>query len=137
MMIPGALALTCVFWSHALAQDSTPIALVVRSTVPGVVLNVNVSARGTGFALAVFNGAPGSVTFDGKRNSGTGSTPTVVTVDAKPGWVRMSVSANEPPIRVSVLNDTTRRELVATGRSIDAVRDSVGNLTLIPTRPRP
>src|SRR5258707_742915 len=115
--------------------QAAPISLVVRSTSPGVVLNVSVTSSGTGFGLAVYNGAPGSVRFDGKR--GIGTTPTVVAVDAKPGWVRMSVAANEPPIRVTVLNDSTRKDLVAVGRSIEAVRDTLGSLTLVQSKPRP
>jgi hypothetical protein len=120
--------------SVASGQSAAPISLEVRSTGTGV-YNVSVTNSGTRFGLAVYNGAPGSVTFDGKR--GIGTTPTIVTVDTKPGWVRIAVSANEPPIRVSVMNDTTRKDLIAVGRSIDAVRDTLGNLTLIPTQPRP
>jgi hypothetical protein len=105
-----------------------PVSLIVRSTEPSAVLTVNIVSDRAGFGLAVFNGAPGWVKSSG--TTGSGSTPTIVTMDTKPGWVRMYVADHEPAIRVAAFNDTTLKDLVAEGRMILAVRDSLGHIKL-------
>lgn len=116
------------------AQRPAPaaIALEVRSTVPEMVLRVQVSAHdGAAFGLAVWNGAPGSVSHDGSL--GTGTTPLIVSVSNTRGRIRLAVSANEPPIRVTLYGDTARPpRVVGMGRLLDVVRDSLGNVTVTP-----
>jgi hypothetical protein len=103
-----------------------PISLEVRSTVRDMVLRVQVSAHeGAAFGLAVWNGAPGTVAQQGSR--GVGTTPLIVSVSPPMGRIRLEVSANEPPIRVTLLDDTAKVPAVlALGRAIDVVRDSTG-----------
>jgi len=103
-----------------------PIALEVRSTVRDMVLRVQVSAfDGAAFGLAVWNGAPGTVAQLG--STGVGTTPLIVTVSPPTGRIRLEVSANEPPIRVTLFDDTAKAPAVlATGRAIEVLRDSTG-----------
>lgn len=110
--------------------QAAPISLEVRSTVPDMVLRVQVSAHdGAGFGLAVWNGAPGSVAQNG--NQGSGTTPLIVSIPNNLGRIRLAVSANEPPIRVTVYGDTAKPpKVLATGRTLDVVRDSLGKVTV-------
>jgi hypothetical protein len=116
---------------RAQRADPAPISLEVRSTVPETVLRVQVSAHdGAEFGLAVWNGAPGSVAQTGSRGSGT--TPLIVNA-SKLGRIRLAVSANEPPIRVTIYGDAAKPpRVLGTGRVLDVVRDSLGVVTVTP-----
>lgn len=134
---PGIRYLAAAFLltAHAVdAQRPAPaaISLEVRSTVPEMVLRVQVTAHdGAAFGLAVWNGAPGSVSQDGGQ--GTGTTPLIVSVSNTLGRIRLAVSANEPPIRVTLYGDAARPpSVLGTGRVLDVVRDSLGNVTVTP-----
>ena len=127
-------ALLCASISGAQSAVK-PIALEVRSTVAGQVLHVNVSAHdGAAFGLAVWNGAPGTVSQ--KVNAGTGTSRLIVTVSPPAGRIRLAVSAKEAPIRVTFLDDTAKTpRVLGTGRTLDVVRDSSGSITVTPPKP--
>ncbi len=116
------------------APEPAAISLEVRSTVPEMVLRVQVSAHdGAAFGLAVWNGAPGSVSQSGGQ--GTGTTPLIVSVSNTRGRIRLAVSPSEPPIRVTLYGDAARPPTVlGTGRVLDVVRDSLGNVTVTPSK---
>jgi hypothetical protein len=139
LRFPSVAAAFAVLASHsALAQSGAKpappaaISLEVRSTVPEMVLRVQVSAHdGAVFGLAVWNGAPGSVAQNGSRGSGT--TPLIVSIPNNVGRIRLAVSANEPPLRVTIYGDTAKPpRVLGAGRVLDVVRDSLGGVTVTP-----
>ena len=127
-----AVALTFAVATQAAAQTAakpTEISLEVRSTAPGQVLTVDVMAHdGASYGLAVYNGAPGSVSQTGL--SGKGTTPLIISMSPSPGRIRVQLGANFPEIRVFVQGDTAHAIL---GHNIDIVRDSLGGIKLIST----
>jgi len=118
------------------AKTAAPVSLEVRSMVPNVVLHVHVTGSGGAkFGLSVWNGAPRTVAQEG--DSGSGTTPLIVHISNTRGRIRLEVSPNETPIRVTLFGDTARLpKALGLGRTLDVVRDSLGNVH-VSTAPPP